>query len=100
MKMTDKTSNILYYSGLIVLVIGAFGLTFAAFFAIIGLPVFAIGVVLVLASLKKTWKQRLIPIGIFIVGIIVFWPGYFGVMVPPVSVKQCHFERCYKYIKN
>jgi ATP-dependent DNA helicase RecQ len=26
--------------------------------------------------------------------------GYFGVMVPPVSVKQCHFERCYKYIKN
>ena len=26
--------------------------------------------------------------------------GYFGVMVPPVSVKQCHFKRYYNYIKN
>ncbi|WP_317191875.1 BfmA/BtgA family mobilization protein [Salegentibacter maritimus] len=26
--------------------------------------------------------------------------GYFGVMVPPVSVKQCHFERYCNYIKN
>src|SRR5690606_25973002 len=26
--------------------------------------------------------------------------GYFGVMVPPVSVKPCHFERYYNYIKN
>lgn len=72
--MTDKTSNILYYSGLILLAIGAFGLTFAAFFAIIGLPVFVIGFILVLVSLKKTWKQRLIPIGIFILGIVAFWP--------------------------
>jgi len=23
--------------------------------------------------------------------------GYFGVMVPPVSVKWCHFERFYNY---
>ncbi len=74
MKMTDKTSNFLYYSALILLAIGAFGLTFAAFFAIIGLPIFVIGIIMVLASLKKNWKQRLIPIGIFIVGIIVFWP--------------------------
>ena len=79
MKMTDKTSNILYYSGLILLAIGAFGLTFAAFFAIIGLPVFVIGVILVLVSLKKTWKQRLIPIGIFIVSIIAFWPIWRGI---------------------
>jgi membrane-bound ClpP family serine protease len=56
MKMTEKTSNILFYSGLILLTIGAFGLTFAAFFAIIGLPVFIVGIILVLASLKKTWK--------------------------------------------
>ena len=27
-------------------------------------------------------------------------PGYFGVMVPPVSVKQCHFKRYCNYIKN
>jgi hypothetical protein len=74
MKMTDKTSNILYYSGLILLAIGAFGLTFAAFFAIIGLPVFIVGIILTLVSLKRTWKQRLIPIGIFIIGIIAFWP--------------------------
>lgn len=79
MKMTDKTSIILFYSGLILLAIGAFGLTFAAFFAIIGLPVFVIGVILVLVSLKKTWKQRLIPIGIFIVGIIAFWPIWRGI---------------------
>ena len=72
--MTNKTSNILYYSGLISLAIGAFGLTFAAFFAIIGLPVFIVGLILVLVSLKKTWKQRLIPIGLFVIGIVAFWP--------------------------
>lgn len=71
--MTEKTSNILYYGGLILLAIGAFGLTFAAFFAIIGLPVFIVGLILVLVSLKKTWKQRLIPIGLFILGIVAFW---------------------------
>jgi len=26
--------------------------------------------------------------------------GYFGVMVPPVSVKQCHFERSFNNTKN
>lgn len=72
--MTEKTSNILYYGGLILLAIGAFGLTFAAFFAIIGLPVFIVGLILVLVSLKKTWKQRLIPVGLFILGIFAFWP--------------------------
>jgi hypothetical protein len=77
--MTDKTSNILYYSGLILLAIGAFGLTIAAFFAIIGLPIFLIGIILILASLKKNWKQRLIPIGIFVVGIIAFWPIWRGI---------------------
>ena len=25
--------------------------------------------------------------------------GYFGLMVPPFSVKPCHFERCYNYTK-
>ncbi|MDK7375589.1 MULTISPECIES: phage holin family protein [Weeksella] len=71
--MTDKTSNILYYIGLTLFAIGAFGLTFAAFFAIIGLPIFIIGLILVLSSLKKSWKQRLIPIGLFIIGIVAFW---------------------------
>jgi len=77
--MRDKTSNILYYSGLILLAIGAFGLTFAAFFAIIGLPIFIVGILMVLASPNKTWKQRLIPIGIFIVGIVIFWPIWRGI---------------------
>lgn len=71
--MNVKTSNILFYSGISLLAIGAFGLTFAAFFAIVGLPTFVIGIVLILIS-KKTWKQKLIPIGLFIVGIIAFWP--------------------------
>jgi hypothetical protein len=26
--------------------------------------------------------------------------GYIGVTVPLISVKQCHFERSYNYIKN
>lgn len=72
--MTNKTSNILYYFGLVLLTIGAFGLTFAAFFAIIGLPIFIIGLILILVSLKMSWKQRLIPIGLFIIGIVAFWP--------------------------
>ena len=72
--MTHKISNILYYSGLTLLAIGAFGLTFASFFAIIGLPIFIVGIILTLVSLKRTWKQRLIPIGGFIIGIIAFWP--------------------------
>ena len=71
--MNVKTSNILFYSGISLLAIGAFGLTFAAFFAMIGMPIFVIGIVLILIS-KKTWKQKLIPIGLFIVGIIAFWP--------------------------
>jgi hypothetical protein len=71
--MNVKTSNILFYSGISLLAIGAFGLTFAAFFAIVGLPTFVIGIVLILIS-KKNWKQKLIPIGLFIVGIIAFWP--------------------------
>jgi len=73
MRMTDKTSNILFYSGIILLAIGAFGLTFAAFFAIIGLPIFIVGIALILIT-KRTWKKKLIPIGIFIVAIILFWP--------------------------
>ena len=77
--MTNRTSTILYYSGLILLVIGAFGLTFAAFFAIIGLPIFIVGIILTLVALKKTWKQRLIPIGLFIVGIVAFWPIWIAV---------------------
>lgn len=74
MNMTDQTSSIVFYCGLILLAVGAYGLTFAAFFAIIGLPIFIVGIILVLFALKRTWKQRLIPIGIFIIGIVVFWP--------------------------
>jgi hypothetical protein len=73
MKITDKTSKIIYYIGLFLLAIGAFGLTFAAFFAFIGLPVFIVGIVLIFIS-KKSWKHKLILIAVFIVGIFAFWP--------------------------
>jgi hypothetical protein len=73
MNMTDKTSNALFYSGLILLTIGAFGLTFAAFFALIGLPVFIIGLFLIFTT-KRTSNQKLITVGLFIVAIIAFWP--------------------------
>ena len=72
--MTHRTSNILYYVGLILLAIGAFGLTFAAFFAIIGLPIFVLGILLVSVSREMTLRQRLIPITLFILGVICFWP--------------------------
>jgi membrane-bound ClpP family serine protease len=62
--MTEKTNNILFYTGIAFLFIGGIGLTFAAFFAIIGLPIFIFGTILVLIS-KRTWKKRLIPIGLF-----------------------------------
>jgi hypothetical protein len=71
--MTEKTNNILFYTGIAFLFIGGIGLTFAAFFAIIGLPIFIFGGILVLIS-KRTWKKKLIPIGLFIIGIIAFWP--------------------------
>jgi hypothetical protein len=71
--MKKKENNILFYIGITLLFIGAFGLTFAAFFAIIGLPVFIIGIILILVS-KRTWKQKLIPIGFFVIAIMSFWP--------------------------
>ena len=71
--MNKKTSDIFYYSGLVLLLIGAVGLTFAAFFALIGLPVFVIGVITVSIS-KRKWKQKLISIGLFVSGILMFWP--------------------------
>ncbi len=72
--MPKKTTNILFYSGFVLLFIGTLGLTFAAFFAFIGLPIFIIGAILVLISRNKTWNQRLIPVGLCIIGIIAFWP--------------------------
>lgn len=71
--MNNTTSNILFYSGLIFLTIGAYGLTFAVFFAVIGLPIFIVGIILVLIS-RKSWKQRLLPICLFIIGVIAYWP--------------------------
>ncbi|WP_204346601.1 DUF6843 domain-containing protein [Psychroserpens algicola] len=71
--MTIKTSNFLFYSGLLLLATGAFGLTFAAFFAIIGLPVFIVGIILILIS-KKAGKQKIVPIGLFVIVIIAYWP--------------------------
>ena len=72
MKMTDKTSNILFYCGFFLLVIGVFGLTFAALFAIIGLPIFIIGGILILLT-NKSWKKKLILISLFVLAIILFW---------------------------
>jgi len=71
--MTKNKSNTLFYIGIVLLAIGAFGLTFAAFFAIIGLPIFILGIILVLLS-RTTWKRRLVTIGVFIALVFVFWP--------------------------
>ncbi|WP_394751243.1 DUF6843 domain-containing protein [Spongiimicrobium salis] len=70
--MNQKTSDILFYLGITLLLIGAFGLTFAAFFAIIGLPVAIGGVILILFS-KRKLKTKVLWILGSIVGIIAFW---------------------------
>lgn len=71
--MTDKTSKIIFYIGIFLLAVGTFGLTLAVFFAVLGLPVFIIGLILVLIS-KSTWKQKIIPIALSIFGVLAFWP--------------------------
>lgn len=71
--MTHKISIILFYIGIVFLLVGAVGLTFAVFFAFIGLPIFAFGLALVLMT-KKTWKHKLITIGVFTSSILIFWP--------------------------
>jgi len=71
--MNQKTNDILFYLGIALLLIGAFGLTFAAFFAIIGLPVFIIGIILILLSKRKLKTKALWILG-SVVTIIGFWP--------------------------
>ena len=50
---------------------------------------------------KTKVGSKLIITILIILGIAVLVSGgYFGVMVPPVSVKQCHFERSFNYTKK
>lgn len=71
--MNKRTSNTLYIIGLILLLAGALGITIFAYFLIIGAPIFLIGIIVILIS-KKPLKQKLIPIAIYIIWIIAFWP--------------------------
>jgi len=70
--MTKRGNDIKYISGIVLLTIGAIGLTFMAFFMFIGLPIFLIGLILLLLS-KKTLKQKLITIAVFSACIFLFW---------------------------
>ncbi|MEN3323408.1 hypothetical protein VP395_06690 [Mariniflexile soesokkakense] len=71
--MNQRTNYILFYIGIALLLIGAFGLTFMAFFVIIGLPVYIIGIILILV-VKRRLKIKLFWILGTIVSIIIFWP--------------------------
>ncbi len=71
--MRPKTNNNFFYIGISLLLIGAFGLTFMAFFAIIGLPIFIIGIILILVS-KRKLKIKLFWILGTLASIIIFWP--------------------------
>lgn len=71
--MNRKTSDILFNIGITFLLLGGIGLTFMAFFAIIGLPIFILGVILILLS-KRKLKTKLIWIFSSIALIILFWP--------------------------
>tara|TARA_B100000809_G_C14943537_1_gene461299 strand:- start:113 stop:823 length:711 start_codon:yes stop_codon:yes gene_type:complete len=70
--MNRKISDILFYLGLFLLIIGAVGLTFMAFFAMFGLPLFIIGSVLILIT-KKKLKIKLISILSVLGAILLFW---------------------------
>ena len=70
--MITKIRQKMYYVGLVLLFVGALGLTLGAFLSVFFLPIFMLGLILVLIS-TKTWKQKLIPIGIFITPIVLFW---------------------------
>lgn len=71
--MNQRTNNILFYIGIALLLIGALGLTFMAFFAIIALPLFIIGIILILVS-KRKLNIKLFWILGTIASIIIFWP--------------------------
>ena len=71
--MKQSTNDLLFYSGIALLLIGAFGLTFAAFFAIIGLPIFIIGIILILLT-KRKLKTKLLWILGSVGLILIFWP--------------------------
>ena len=70
--MNKRISDILFYLGLFLLIIGAVGLSFMAFFAMFGLPLFIIGSVLILIT-KKKLKLKLISILSVFGAILLFW---------------------------
>ena len=71
--MNQRTNDILFYLGIIFLIIGGIGLTLMVFFAIIGLPVFIIGILLILLS-KRNIKTKITWIFSMIALVILFWP--------------------------
>lgn len=70
--MKKKGNDIKYVLGIVLLTIGAIGLTFMAFFMLIGLPIFIIGLILLLLS-NKSLKEKLITIGAYAICIFLFW---------------------------
>jgi len=70
--MTKKGNDIKYVFGIVLLTIGVIGLTFMAFFMFIGLPIFIIGLILLLLS-NKSLKEKLITIGTYAMCIFLFW---------------------------
>ncbi|MGK0447329.1 MAG: energy-coupling factor transporter transmembrane protein EcfT [Polaribacter sp.] len=70
--MNKNKSDFIFYLGLVLLLIGTIGLTLLVYFALIGLPIFIVGLILILIS-KRGLKTKLIPI-IPAIGIILsFW---------------------------
>jgi len=71
--MNQKTNDILFYFGIALLFIGAVGLTFTAFFTLLGLPIFLTGIILILLTKRKSKTKILWILGCTI-GIVLFWP--------------------------
>ena len=84
----------MYYFGLLLLAIGSLGLTIFSFFSVFGLPIFILGVILVMLSNEKTRKQRIISISIFGIGILSFWPIWRSMKTvePEVFLIPKHFQ--------
>ena len=70
--LRQESHSIVFYIGVFLVAIGVLGRTFAAFFFQIGLPVFVLGVVLIILS-KKKWQHKLLAIAASLMVITGFW---------------------------
>ena len=71
--MSKKSADVAHSVGVILLTAGAAGLTFFAFFAVIALPIYCLGVVLILGSRLEQLKEGLRTVIVSVIYVLGFW---------------------------